>query len=257
MRRISCSLLLLWTACARREDPTIAPVSEQRSKLAVAESSELPTVLTKADLARCDGRRAIVEGWYEIVPVPGGKKAQPAYVVLVDGTRVIRSYRPIADELAYANRRVRVTGSVTVGPPDAMMQAIMGPHVQAERVELAPGETRITPTPREIPTPPMVTSLPGFAPHFDRWVAVSGTLEALTPGAGPPWADARIRLADGGTVLVGYVVEATWSTLVGKPVTTLGRVSVLGRDAGLGLDVRIEAGGPPCVGVEPRCGMTR
>jgi hypothetical protein len=256
VRRIACSLLLL-TACARRDDPTIAPVSERRPKIAVVEPGELPLVRTKVDLARHDHRRVVVEGWYEIVPVPGGKAAQPAYVVLLDGTRVIRSYRPIPSELGYADRRVRVTGNVTIGPPDARIQAMAGPHVEAERVELAAGETPITPTPSEIPTPPIVTSLPGFAPHLDRWVAVHGTLDALTPGADPPWAEARIRLADGGTVLVGSVVEATWRPLVGRVVTTLGRVSVIGRDAGLGLDVRLDAAGAPCAGLEARCGMMR
>ncbi len=256
MRRFAGPLLLL-AACARREDPTIAPVAERQPTRAVVESGDLPLVRTKDDLARHDHQRAIVEGWYEIAPVAGGKGAQPAYVVLVDGTRVIRSYGPVLAELAFANRRVRVTGSVTLGPPDSSLQAMSGPHVQAERVELAPGETAISPAPREIPTPPTVTSLPGFAPHLDRWVAVSGTLEALTPRAAPPWADARIRLADGGVVLVGYVVEATWRPFVGKPLTTIGRVAVLGRDAGLGLDVRLEGARLPCAGVEPRCGMTR
>lgn len=257
MRRIAGSLLLLWTACARREDPTITPVSEQQRKVDVVDADALPSVRTKADLARYDRRRVVVDGWYEIVPIPGGKKAQPAHVVLIDGTRVIRSYRPIVDELGYANRRVRVTGTVTIGPPDSRLQAMMGPHVQVEQLELAAGETPITPAPSEIPTPPMVTSLPGFAPHLDRWVAVSGTLEALTPRADPPWADARIRLADGGAALVAYVVEAGWSPLVGKTMTTIGRVSVIGGDAALGLDVRIVAAGAPCPGLAPRCSMTR
>lgn len=222
----------------------------------VVDSNELPSVRTKADLARHDRRRVVVEGWYEIVPVPGGKKAQPAYVVLSDGTRVIRSYRPIVDELGYANRRVRVTGTVTIGPPDPRMQAMAGPHVDAERVELAAGETPISPPPREVPTLPMVTSLPGFAPHLDRWVAVSGTLDSVDPLPDSIWAGARLRLSDGSVAIVGYALEATWKPLVGKAVTTIGRVSVIGRDAGLGLDVRLDGCGPPCAGVVPRCGMT-
>ncbi len=253
VRAIAASVLV-FAACARREDAPIERAPEQRPNVVHAEPAELPVVRTRQELARADRQRAVVEGVYEIAPLAGGEDTQPAAVVLVDGTRVVRALRPVPEELAFDRRRVRAIGTVSVGPPDARTQALGGPRVLAERVELRAGEAPITPTPTSVPTPPQVTTIAGFAPHLDRWVAVTGTLESLAPLADATRADAELRLADGGLVTVDHAVEADFRPFVGRLVTAIGRASVTGR--GGALSVRLVGARAPCLGVAPRCGMT-
>jgi hypothetical protein len=196
----------------------------------------------------------VVVGWYDVEPVNAHKKGNHmTAIVLADGTFVWRAYGAVKSELGYASRKVRVTGVVTKGPPDPFVQAVSGPHVKLENITLENGE--LAPPANALPTPPMVTTMPGFASHAGRWVAVNGVVEALVRGAGAVWADAQVRLSDGGLVVLHDVYFLEWEPFKGKLASAIGRAGFEAADAAFGMTVELHGVGPPCPGVEPRCGM--
>src|SRR5258708_34542507 len=119
-----------------------------------------------------------------------------AGLVVVDGTHVYRAYEWVKSETAFVGKHVRVTGVVTKAAPDPMLQSVMGPHVQPEKIELADGETAENPAPIALPTPPMVSTMPAFAPHLDRYVAVNATVDSVLVKPGG-WGAVILKLADG------------------------------------------------------------
>lgn len=240
--------------CGRPEPPAaVAVPAETRDALADTQEA-LPVVRVLGDIAANSGRRVVVEGLYEIDPIARGKGGNLTWIVLVDGTRVSRAYGAVADELGFGDRRVRVTGVITAGPPDSKIQALLAPHVQPERVELAAGQT-MGPS-GEIPAPPVASTTPAIAPRVDRWVQVVGTLEALKPNGATSRADATVRLSDGGVVRVENVVHHDWSKHAGKTVTVIGRLSMdKGAPGAFALDLVIRGKSDVCAGVVARCGM--
>ncbi|MBI2392386.1 MAG: hypothetical protein HYV09_22560 [Deltaproteobacteria bacterium] len=240
--------------CGRREPPAAVAVPGE-ARDAIAETPEaLPTVRVLGDIAANGGRRVVVEGLYEIDPIAQGKGGHLTWIVLADGTRVSRWYGAVADELGFADRRVRVTGVITAGPPDTKIQALLAPHIQPERIELAPGQTMGPPD--EIPAPPVASTTPMSAPRVDRWVQIVGTLEALKPTATTSRADATVKLSDGGVVRVENVVRLDWSPHVGKTVTVIGRLAMdKGAPGAFALDLVIRGKSAVCAGVVSRCGM--
>ncbi|MGZ3422953.1 MAG: hypothetical protein ACXVEF_38965 [Polyangiales bacterium] len=244
---------LIAISCARRDETKIAPVHETKE---AGTLEELPLVRSKADVETFDHKRAIVLGTYQVEPVaPHHKKGgRMTTIVLSDGTLVSRAYGWVKAETAFVNKRVRVTGVVTKGAPDPMLQSVGGPHVQPEKIELAEGESPAIPAPTKLPTPPMVSSMPGFAPHVDRWVAVTATVDSVLSTAGS-WGAVILKLSDGGLVDADAIQTSEWKPLVGKTITTIGRVHFEGSDAAMGMRVSLFGAGPPCPGVEPRCGM--
>jgi hypothetical protein len=246
-------VLLALAGCARREAPEIVPVREPSKD--AGEAEKLPIVRTKSDVATFDRKRAVVFGTYEVEPVhPHKKGGRMTTIVLSDGTHVYRAYGWMKAETAFVNKRVKVTGVITKGAPDPMMQSVGGPHVQPEKIELAEGETASVPAPTVLPTPPMVTSMPGFAPHVDRWVAVNATVDSVltTPAS---FGAVILKLPDGGLVDVDSVYVSDWKPFLGKSVTVIGRVHLAATDAAIGMRVTLYGAGSPCPGVEPRCGM--
>lgn len=248
--------LLLMTialaSCARRDVHEIAPVSEVKDAGA---TETLPSVRTAAELATFDHKRVSLFGTYDVEPVHAHKKGgRMTTVLLSDGTHVYRSYRWVKAETAFVGKKVKVTGVVTKGPPDPSLQAILGPHVVPERIELAEGEAPTIPAPSALPTPAMVSTLPGFAPHVGRWVAVNGTVDSVLSTAGG-WGVAILKLSDGGLIDVDGIYESEWKPLLGKTATTIGRAHFEGSDAAIGMRVTLRGAGPPCPGVEARCGM--
>ncbi len=244
MRR-SLVLLAILSGCTRREAPIVRVHEDMDSK---SPPEELPRVRVKADLAKYDGMRAVVEGIFEVDPVVQGKKAQLASIVLSDGTRVVRSYSPIQADLPLIGRHVMATGVVTKGPPDPMAQAVMAPHVKVESLVLAPGETPITPAPSVVPTPPMASSSAALVPHADRWVVVVGDVDKVGPSASAPMSEATLRLSDGSLLLLPFVREKDFAPHLGKQVTVIGL-----HDKSKGL-IGVQQ---VCAGVVPRCGMDR
>jgi len=236
--------------CARQDDAKIAPVHEITD---AAPPERLPEVRTKTDIDANDHKRVVMLGTYDVEPVRLHKKGgRMTTIVLADGTHVYRAYGPVKSELAFVSHKVRVTGIITKGPPDPMMQSVGGPHVDLESLRLEDGETLNVPA--QIPTPPLVTTMAGFARYEGRWVAVNAKLDAVLSSAGP-WGSAIVMLSDGSLVDADSILTVEWTPLVSKEITTIGRVDFEGTDAAIGMRVSLLGAGAPCPGYVPRCRM--
>lgn len=214
--------------------------------------SDEPAYRTLAEIEPHFGRPIRVIGRYDVAPVALGKRLQPVEIVLDDGTRFIRAYRPVAAELRLLERRVVVDGRFYPDahqPPD--VEQVMAPHVEPERIELAPGE-KPAPAAGGLPAPPLVEDAAGLRARDDRWAMVHGRLDSVTPRPGDDlWADAVLELADGAVVDVPGVSLATWERLSGAEITVVGRP----RWAGAGARHRLDAESGMCEGRVPRCHM--
>jgi hypothetical protein len=213
------AVVLAVAACGPRPAPSPAAASQPRT-------AALPRCLSAADVERLSGRRVIVEGRYEVEPVPGGKRLQAASIVLPDGTRLVRSYRPVPAEFDLVNRRVVAVGTVYRDAGEgATVQQVRAPHFRPERINLAPSEspTYATP-PTELPAPPVVAAARDFDAQADRWVQAWGTLVRVTPHQEDPmWANAVVKLTDGTEVSLRAVTRSRWERYLGAAVTVIGR----------------------------------
>ncbi|HEY3356822.1 MAG TPA: hypothetical protein VGQ83_26460 [Polyangia bacterium] len=241
----------LGCATAPAAGPAPAAAAAPRSGTAA-----LPRCASRADVERLHGQRVLIEGRYEVEPVPGGKRLQAAAIVLPDRTRLVRAYRPVPEELVYLDRRVIVVGRVFrdagVG---AQEQQVLAPHVRPERIELAPGETpQPVAVPTELPSPPVVRTGPELDAHDDRWVQAFGRLTALKAhDEDPMWANATLALMDGAEVRVRTVVRSRWEPLVGSAVTVVGLAGRAPAGEARGLGGRTAL----CAGHLPRCDLVR
>jgi hypothetical protein len=238
--------LVLLLGC-RREPPAIAATDGEVRE--VAPLAELPRVRVLSDIAAHHGKRVIVEGTYEtdpLFPKRPRKGGNLTWVVLDDGTRISRAYGAIPDEFGYVDQRVLVTGTITSGPPDSKMQALMAPHIQVEQLTLANGLPAKPPT--EMPAPPVVSAAPALGTRSDRWVQIVGTVSAVGPTS-------TITFADGGIVKVEGCDVAEWTPLSGKTATVTGRVFMEKGAGTYGLDFVIRGQHALCAGVVTRCGL--
>jgi len=233
------------TIATRPNDPDVGRVQ--------TDAGELPRVRVLGDIAEHHGKRAVVEGLYEVEPIARGKGGNRVWIVLVDGTRISRAYDAVVSELAYANRKVLATGVITSGPPDTHIQAAASesaPHLAVEKLALAFGESPLTEV-AEVPTPPVASTTTALAREIDRWVQIVATLTAI--GADDT---ATLKLADSATVRVEHVHVATWSPHVGKLVTVTGRLAMEKGAAGaFALDLVVRGPTAICPGLVSRCGM--
>jgi hypothetical protein len=238
-------------ACGPRPAP--APAAPASRPAAAA----LPRCASAADVERLHGQRVVVEGRYEVEPVPGGKRLQAVVIVLPDGTRLIRSYRPVPAEFGLVNRRVVAVGTVYRDSGEgAHVQAVGGPHFRPERVDLAPSESPYSPNvPAELPPPPVVANAREFDALADRWVQAWGTLVRVTPHQEDPlWANAVVKLTDGTEVSLRAVTRSRWERYVGEGVTVIGRaVPAVPGEAGRRLVDRSTV----CPGHVKRCDLER
>jgi hypothetical protein len=140
------------------------------------------------------------EALYVVAPVAGGKRLQAASLHFDDGEVWIRSYRPVAAELQYAEKRVVVTGRPYTNSP--YVQSVMGTHFELETITLAPGETAWDPIPERIPAPPAVTDRAAIEARVGLWAHCIGTLTAFEGPSddSPWWGRGVLTLADGSTV---------------------------------------------------------
>jgi len=239
--------------CGPRAEPVATGPASQPAALA---SAALPRCAGAADVDRLNGRRVVVEGRYEVEPVPGGKRLQAVIIVLPDGTRLIRSYRPVADEFGLVNRRVRAVGTVYRDSGEGPnVQQVVAPHFRPERIELAAGEPPLTARPTELPAPPVVTTAREFDAQGERWVQAWGTLLRVTPHQEDAmWANAVVKLTDGTEVHLRAVTRSRWERLVGHPVTVIGRAALaVPGEAGRRLADRSTV----CRGYLKRCDLER
>jgi hypothetical protein len=216
---------------------------------------DLPRIENMSDLQAHAGKRARIEGRYEVAPIAGSKRLQPAVVVLADGTRLLRSYRPLPAEFGFLERRVVVIGRAWTDAnqgPD--VQQVMAPHVAPDSIALAPGETAWSPVPTELPPPPRVTDRAGHLRHDQRWILLVGRLERLdTKPSEAFWSDAVYRLADGSQVHHATVADSRWRPHLGKTVSVVARAGITG-SAQTGR-LWLTGMSAICEGVVERCGM--
>jgi len=254
---VVCALAPALAGCGRREAPAaVAVTGETRDAATDGAIDGLPRVRVLADIAAHGGQRVIVEGFYEVDRLGKGKGGYLTWIVLADGTRISRSYGARKEEMGFVERQVRVTGVLTAGPPDPMMQSLMAPHIRVEKIELAPGQTLGPDT--EIPVPPMASSSPALGARVERWVQIVGTIERLDPSthsfAGR--VDAILKLGDGTLVRVEDAVEKSYAPLRGKQVTVIGRLSMeKGTPGPYAIDLVVRGKNAVCPGVAPRCDM--
>lgn len=249
--------MLVLAGCGPAPPPQPQPLSAPRAAATQAAVPALPRCASGADVERLHGRRVIVEGRYEVEPVPGGKRLQAALIVLPDGTRLIRSYRPVPEEYGLVNRRVVAVGTVyrDAGEgPD--VQQVRAPHLRPERVNLAPTESPYSPTPpTELPPPPIVKTAREFDAQADRWVQAWGSLARVTPHQEDAlWANAVVKLTDGTDVHVRAVARSRWERHLGTGVTVIGRAQPpVPGEAGRRLVDRVTV----CAGHLKRCDLER
>jgi hypothetical protein len=208
--------------------PSPAPPTES-SKSAAA----LPKCASSADVERLHGQKVRVEALYDVEPTPGGKGLEAAYLLLDDGTELVRSYRPVAAELGLVEKRVVAVGTVYRNAGQAEhIQQLMAPHFYPDHIELAEGETKIEPTPAKRPPPPKIASVADLAGRSRRWVHVTATLERLTPNGGSDRSEGRLKLANGDTIVLPNVYHRGWQDLVGAEITVIGKVTATGERPG-------------------------
>ncbi|MBN1698244.1 MAG: hypothetical protein JW881_12080 [Spirochaetales bacterium] len=184
-------------------------------------SPQLPECRCFDDVVRYNGMTVSIDGWYEVEPVPGGKRLQAASIVLADGTRLIHSYRPVKELFCFINRRITVTGVVTVdsgqGPE---VQQVMAPHIGIDTISLHPDEEPCGETPVRIPDLPFIEKKADIGKWHDRWVHVYGRLSGLDLRPHESlWANATLLLHDGTTLCFEWVSFSRWSPFVDSDVT--------------------------------------
>ncbi len=231
-------------AARRTEDRTMSRGDES-----------LRAVTTMDDVRRHAGERARIEGRYEVTPIAGSKRLQPAVIVLADGERLIRSYRPRPEEYRFLDKRVVIVGiaRTDAGQPSNVQQ-VMAPHIEPETIELAPGETPWPTPPTELPSPPLVSRAQDFRGLHDRWVRIAGVLTSVTERPNDSfWSDAVYTLPDGTRVSQAGVATSRWKKHQGTEVTVVARAWIDNQD---GVSRYSLTGiSEICPGRVERCGM--
>ena len=164
-----------------------------------------------------------LEGYYEVDPIPGGKRLQGAWLALDDGTRYVIAYRPVPEHFAYQDRRVQVEGRPYV--PGRDTQHVVATHLEVHSIQLAPGETPYLLPPEKPLAPPVVRTATELAAREGRWARTVGTIESVHHDPGGYLGLARLRLEDGAEVRARDVRVAEWSRHRGKTVVVTSRVA--------------------------------
>jgi len=213
--------------------------------------AELPQIRRLTDVKRHAGELAEIHGRYDVEPVAGSKALQAVTILLADGDRLIRAYRPVKEELDLDGQRVVVVGRAYLDANQpAHVQQVMAPHVEVKSLSLHPmvspyetGRTRVR-------TPPAVAKLADLGPLRDRWVQVFATLRGVTPNpGGGSFGTAALALSGGAIIDLKDVVLSRWSPLVGQPISTIVRVTAPPAD------VALVGARKVCPGKVERCGM--
>jgi hypothetical protein len=228
--------------------------SSSSARSAAEGDERLPAVHTIADVERYAGKRVRVLGRYEVTPVAGSKRLQPACIVLADGTRLVRSYRPVLEELHFDGQRVIAVGKALLDAGEgASVQQVMAPHVAIESLRLDPIESPYAPGATAVRTPPTLASARDAASHVDRWVQLFGVLEQINDHPNDPfWVDMRVRLPDGSLIIAETIARSRVETLAGKEISLLALVA---REQPPSGPPRVHPAHVVCAGRVERCGM--
>ena len=221
-----------------------------------SKSTELAECTSIKDVQRFHGKKVLVKGWYEVEPIPGSKRLQAACVVLLDGTRLIRSYHPVKQEFGFINKQVIVTGVVLMnsGEP-ASVQQVMAPHLtNIESITLAPGEIPCPTTPERIPDLPFVETKEDFNKRDNHWIHLFGRLKSVTLRKDESiWANAQVDLRDGTRIILEWISYTQWKAYKDKLLTITLRLNVDREEEGF---LYLSGGRTAlCEGRTSRCGM--
>ncbi len=250
-------MVLATAGCGEKQLPEVEPEVEPMSEPTTIDVLPFPTddaPMEEPSYEPTYSEPVEREALYVVMPVAGGKALQAASLHFDDGEVWIRSYRPVVEELQYADKRVVVTGRPYENSP--YVQSVIGTHFELATIQLAHGETPYDPLPTRIPAPPFVEDRAALEARVGLWAHCVGVLTRLEPPADdrPWWGAGTLRLADGtelgmdaipygdGAPQVEQGQEATVLTLVLAPREEGGQPT-------LGGPVRI------CAGRVERCLM--
>ncbi|MBW2702328.1 MAG: hypothetical protein JRF33_16030 [Deltaproteobacteria bacterium] len=212
---------------------------------------DLPKISSLEQLREHAGVMARIEGRYDVCPVAGSKRLQPVVIVLDDGTRLLRAYRPIPSEFGFIDRRVHLTGRAGLDSgQDEHVQQVEAPQIlEVSQLELAPGEKALNPVPDSLPAPPRVVDAEGLALRRNLWARVVGNLALLEEKPNESfWGRAEIELEDASLLTRDPVPMSRWADLRGRQISAVGRVEET--DAGWSL----VGMGAICAGDDEECG---
>jgi len=247
---------LLGLGCGGSLQPT---ASQESTPVPVPTIDELPFPSDDAPVPEPSyeprfGEPVEREALYVVAPVAGGKNLQAVSLRFDDGEVWVRSYRPVAAELQYADKRVVVTGRPYTNSP--YVQSVAGTHFELHTITLAPGETARDPVPQRIPAPPFVENRVSLEARVGLWAHCVGRLESLDSldDDNPWWGEGTLALSDGSTLVMDAIPfgDDPPRVQVGDTVTALGLVLApeqAGAMPGLGGPVRF------CTGRVERCSM--
>jgi hypothetical protein len=238
---VALTLVVALAACEGKAPSSVppppSPGARTESKIG---SDGLPKCASSADVDRLHGQTVRIEALYDVDPSPGGKGLEAARLLLDDGTELVRSYRPVPEELGLVEKRVIAVGKVYRDAGQAEhIQQLMAPHFYPDRIEIAPGETKIDPPPAERPLPPQITRAADLAGRRHRWVRATGTVESLTPKGDSDWSEGKLKLASGDVIAIDNVYHRHWKELVGTEISVVAKV--------------LSAGEPPSISVRDHC----
>lgn len=238
---VALTLVAVLAACEGKAPSSVPPSpgapTESKSKVP---PDGLPKCASSADIDRLHGQKVRIEALYDVDPSPAGKGLEAAYLLLDDGTELVRSYRPVPAELGLVEKRVIAVGKVYRDAGQAPhIQQLMAPHFYPDRIEIAPGETKIDPPPTERPLPPQVTRAADLAGRKLRWVRATGTVESLTPKGDSDWSEGKLKLASGDVIAIASVYHPHWKDLVGTEISVVAKV--------------LATGEPPSISVRAHC----
>jgi hypothetical protein len=186
--------------------------------------------------------------------VAGSKRLQPASIVLEDGTRLLRAYRPVLEELHLDGQRVVVIGKATLDADEGPnVQQVMAPHVWPESVSLDPLESPYARGATQVRTPPTLASAKEATAHRDGWVQLCGTLASLVVDPKDSfWVGMVVTLPDGSEIETGTIARSRVEKLVGKRVSF---IALVAREQPTTGRPRVEPTHLVCEGTVERCGM--
>ncbi|KAL6075061.1 hypothetical protein QOT17_003819 [Balamuthia mandrillaris] len=120
-----------------------------------------------------------LSGVYSVDRVSSGKRLQGVWIRLEeDGYNVCRSYRPVAEEFGFVDKRVIVRCSV--GWPSRHVQSLSCLHAQdIHSIELAEGETSYDEVPNRLPPPALVQRASDLLFLNQQWVRLVGTITSV------------------------------------------------------------------------------
>lgn len=239
--------LALGLACTSSSPPEPSPAEPSPAMEDVPAMAAVEPASTAPPSTEPDA----LQGFFDIDRISGGKRFQGSWLELPDGERLVLSYRPLRDYLAYVEKQVVVTGERY--QPEG--QAISGPHFRVESMRLAEGETARATVPTSLPVPPLCRDQAAVLDRLDRWAQVVGTLVDAHEIGSRGWYEVVLRLDDGTELRLtefGTMVDHLYRPRFGTRVTITGQLSRADDSGGL----RLGGATALCEGEVDGCGMT-